>query len=64
MGANLIKGIKELPQARVYKNSTEVCRLRGVPLTVWDVITAAIISGLNTLVVGEKDHRPSKCSGL
>jgi len=54
MRANLIKEIKGLPQARVYKNSTEVCRLRGVSLTVWDVITAAIISGLNILVVGEK----------
>lgn len=54
MWANLIKEIKELPQARVYKNSTEVCRLRGISLTIWDVITAAIISGLNILVVGEK----------
>ncbi len=54
MWANLIKEIKELSQARVYKNSTEVCRLRGVSFTVWDVITAAIISGLNILVVGEK----------
>ncbi len=54
MWANLIEEIKELPQARVYKNSTEVCRVRGVSFTVWDVITAAIISGLNILVVGEK----------
>ncbi|MFQ5836071.1 MAG: ATP-binding protein, partial [bacterium] len=54
MWANLIKEIKELPQARVYKNSTDVCRLRGVSLIIWDVITAAIISGLNILVVGEK----------
>jgi MoxR-like ATPase len=54
MRANLIKEIKELPQAGVYKNSTEVCRLTGVSLTVWDVVTAAIISGLNILVVGEK----------
>ncbi len=54
MWANLIEEIKELPEARVYKNSTEVCRVRGVSLTVWDVITAAIISGLNILVVGEK----------
>ncbi|MFQ6066377.1 MAG: AAA family ATPase [bacterium] len=54
MWANLIKEIGELPKARVYKNSTEVCRLRGAPLTIWDVIMAAIISGLNILVVGEK----------
>ncbi len=50
----LIDKIGKLPQPAVYQNSTEVCRIRGVSLTLWDVITAGVISGLNILIVGEK----------
>jgi len=52
--AELIDKIRKLPQPKIYKNSTEVCKIRGVSLTLWDVITAAVISGLNILIVGEK----------
>ena len=52
--AELINKIRKLPQPAVYKNSTEVCRIGGVSLTLWDVITAGVISGLNILIVGEK----------
>lgn len=50
----LIEKIRKLPLPKIYKNSTEVCRIKGVSLTLWDIITAAVISGLNILVVGEK----------
>lgn len=52
--AELIDKIKKLPQPKIYRNSTEVCKIRGTSLTMWDVITAAVISGLNILIVGEK----------
>jgi len=50
----LIEKIRKLPLPKIYKNSTEVCRIKGVSLTLWDVVTAAVISGLNILIVGEK----------
>ena len=50
----LIEKIRKLPQPKVYKNSTEVCRIKGIPLNLWDVITAAVISRLNILLIGEK----------
>ncbi len=50
----LIQRIRKLPSPKIYKNSTEVCRVKGVSLNLWDVITAAVISGLNILIVGEK----------
>lgn len=52
--AQLIQRIRKLPSPRIYKNSTEVCRIKGVSLTLWDVLTAAVISGLNILIVGER----------
>ncbi len=51
---DFIDKIKKLPQPKIYKNSTEVVRIRGVSLTLWDVILAAVISGLNILIVGER----------
>ena len=50
----LIEDIRRLPQPKIYKNSTEVCRIKGVSLNLWDVITAACIARLNILLVGEK----------
>lgn len=52
--SELIDKIRKLPQPKIYKNSTEVCRIKGISLNLWDVITAAVISRLNILIMGEK----------
>ncbi|MBE0477948.1 AAA family ATPase [Candidatus Aerophobetes bacterium] len=50
----LIDNIRKLPQPKIYKNSTEVCRIKATPLNMWDVVTAALIARLNILLVGER----------
>ena len=50
----LIDKLRRLPQPKIYKNSTEVCRIKGTPLNLWDVVTAALIARLNILLVGER----------
>ena len=52
--AELIENIRKLPQPKIYKNATQVCRIKGVSLNLWDVITAAVIARLNILLLGEK----------
>jgi len=49
-----IDKVKRLPQPKIYKNSTEVCKIKGVSLNLWDVVTAAVIARLNVLLVGER----------
>ncbi len=51
---NFLEDVRELPQPRIYRNSTPVVEMNGVPLGIWDVMTAAVISNLNILLVGER----------
>ncbi len=50
----LLNQVRSLPESRIYKNSTPVVNVRGIDLTVWNVLTAALIGNLNTLIVGER----------
>ena len=49
----LLERVRNLPQPRIYQNSTPVVTVNGVGLTTWDVLTAAVIGNLNVLIVGE-----------
>lgn len=50
---NLYEKLKGM-RFQQYKNSTPICTISGVPLTVEDAIKAAIISRLNVLLIGER----------
>ncbi len=50
----LLEKVRALPQPRIYHNSTPVVNVCGTNLTVWDVMTAAVIGNLNVLLVGER----------
>lgn len=47
---SLIEEVKELPESKIYHNSTPVIN----NLNVWNVLKAAIISNLNILLIGER----------
>lgn len=58
--SELVEKVKSLPRPPVYRNSTEVCNINGVPLHMWDVVTAAVVSGLNSLLLGRKGEGKSQ----
>ncbi len=50
----LLKIVQDLPCFPVYRNSTPVVKIDGVPLTIEEVVKAAIFSELNILLIGER----------
>jgi MoxR-like ATPase len=51
---SLVQKVRALPESKIYRNSTPVLTLDGIPLTIWDVTKAAVLSNLNTLITGER----------
>lgn len=47
---SLVKKVQELPESRIYHNSTPVIN----NLNVWNILKAAVISNLNILLIGER----------
>lgn len=52
--SSLLEKVNALPKPKVYRNSTSIVNMCGTDLNTWEVITSAVISNLNILLIGER----------